>query len=646
MTRSPRPAGPPRAAPWLALAGGGALVVAGRFLAVQDLAPAAIAALAAGLLAWIAAVWIDPPAPDLLGDLDPREGAPRWTLLALAVAAAAACWWRMPAEEFRLDGVAAWLIAIASWFAAWRPRARSRPRAPMSWPVRLALAAILAVAAWFLFHDLARVPGNPVSDHAEEMQDLDELLRGSTRVYFLKNLGIPPFYFYWTAAFLKLTGLPLRFLSVKAATATFGLLLAPALYLCGAELAGPGLGLAAAAFAAWGKWPVALAREGQEYVFAIPTTAFALWAILRWLRRGDRGSLLWAGLALGAGMATYATFRVVPLLIPLAVVAALLDRRRRGLRWRAVADGALAAAMGLVVFLPVLKFALLGGNRDFFWSRVLTRATGVERPIEGNPLGIFVRNLGNMAAAFHWQGSSTWTLLLRYDPLLDVVSGALLLAGIVLAFRLALSGAWRWTLLLLLLVVLTLPSTLVLAYPEENPSVNRASAAIPAVFLLVGLAAAYLGAGFRREGPGLRAAGFAALLAGALVSARENAEAYFRRLGTSYDALIEHAVEIAAVLSRYRDEGIPLSQQYLLSTRFWVDARNVAFQLGDPGWWEAHNVPPHETPEGLTARPLAFVYRSNDVERQEALRRLYPEGVARIFPQSNADRSFVVYLVR
>ena len=626
-------------------------MLAGRFLASQSLEPAAIAALAAGLLAWIVAAWIDPPEADALGGLDPRAGSPRWPALAIALAAAAACWWRMPPEDFRADGVVAWLTAVAFWFAAWWPRRGSRTgscasKRAVSWPVGLALAAILAIAAWFLFHDLARVPPNPVSDHAEEMQDLDELLHGSTRIYFLKNLGIPPFHFYWTAAFLKVTGLPLRFLPVKAATAAFGLLLIPALYLCGAELAGPGLGLAAAAFAAWGKWPVALAREGQEYVFAIPTTAFAIWAILRWLRRGDRASALWAGLAVGAGLATYATFRVVPLLIPIAAVAALLDRRRRGHRWQAVGDAALAVATSVVVFLPVLKFALLGGNRDFFWSRVLTRATGVERPIEGQPLAIFARNLGNMAAGFHWQGSSTWTLLQRYDPLLDVVSGALLLAGLVLALRCALAGEWRWTFLLLLPFVLTLPSTLVMAYPEENPSVNRASAAIPAVFLLVGFPAAFLASGLRREGPTLRAAGFTVLLAGAAVSARENAEAYFRRLAISYDALIEHATEIAAVMSRYRDEGIPLSQQYLLSTRFWVDARNVAFQLGEPEWWTAHNVAPHETPGGLTARPLAFVYRSNDVERQEALRRLYPDGVARIFPQSNPDRTFGVYVVR
>jgi hypothetical protein len=345
-------------------------------------------------------------------------------------------------------------------------------------------------------------------------------------------------------------------------------------------------------------------------------------------------------------MMTYQSFRVVPLLVPLAVASTLLDRRRQGRRWSAIGDGLLAAGTSLVVFLPVLKFALVGEHRDIFWSRVLTRATSVERPIVGSPLRIFARNLGNMAAAFHWRGSSTWTLLYRYDPLLDAVSGALLLAGLVLALRQALSGSWRWAFLLVLPFILTLPSTLVLSYPEENPSVNRASAAIPVVFVLVGAPVAFLGARFARERTLLRVAGFAALLGAAVVSARENADAYFGRLGTSYDALVDHAMEVAAVMARYREAGIPLSQQYLLSSRYWVDARNVAFELGDPPWADTHNVAPDEAPEELPARPLAFVYRSSDHQRLETLQRLYPRGEDRLFPQSFPDRNFSVYVVR
>lgn len=651
MSRNPTPTGIRRAAPWLALAGFGALWFASSAMNARQLGSVAAAALGAGLLAWMAAAGADPPAFDRLGALDAPAGGPRWLLLALSVVAAGVAVWRMPPEELRWDGVSAWAATVLLWLAAWWPRRiggpeRGRAESPRRRAAVLAtLAFILAIAVWFLFRGLAAVPANPVSDHAEEMLDLLDLLDGKTGVYFFRNLGIAPFHFYWTAAFLKVFGLPVRYLWVKAATAAFGLLLVPALYLAGAELGGAGLGLAAAAFAAWGKWPVSLARQGQEYEYAIPFAAFVLWALLRWQRRGDRASMLLAGVAIGLGLTTYTPFRVVPLLVPLAVAVALLDSRRTGRRLVAIGQGALAALTSALVFLPVLKFALVGEHREFFWARILTRTTGAEQALEDRPLVLFGRNVLHMAQAFHWKGASTWTVLTQYDPFLDAAAGALLLAGAVLALRLAWAGAWRWAWLFPALFVLTLPSTLALAYPDENPSLNRAETAAPVVFLAVGLAYAYLWRGIWRERIALRAAGAAALLAAAAVSIRENAVDYFVRLGRSYDAVIEHSLEVAEVLGDYRRKGIPLSQQYLLGTDFWIDARNVALELGDPGWVEAHNVAPPRVPEGLTVRPLVFVYRPNDATRLEILHRLYPGGTERIYPQSYADKNFGVYYV-
>ncbi len=649
MSEYERPQGFRRTAPWVGLVGLDALVAASVFMARQQLPPLALACLAAGMIAWGAVAWTDSPARDELGSLDPPAGRPNAVPLVLSLAAAGLCFWWMPAEEFSVAGIVAWIAAILLWLWAWRARgdrASEVSRGQTPWAARLALVLILATAAWFLFHDLAGVPANPVSDHAEEMLDLRELLAGRHRIYFLRNLGIAPFHFYWTAFFFEILGLPVRYACLKAATAAFGLLLIPTTYLAGAELGGAGLGLAAAAFAAWGKWPVSLARQGQEYGYAIPIAAFVLWALLRWLRRGDRGSVLAAGLGIGVGLTTYTSFRIVPMLVPLAVLAALFDRRRRDRQWRVVGEGALAAATSAIVVLPVLKFALVAPHRELFWARLATRATGVERAITGNPLSIFAANLWNMAKAFHWKGSSTWTVLATYDPFLDVLSGAFLLAGLVLAVRQAASGSWRQAWLLPALLVLTLPSTLVIAYPDENPSLNRAGAAIPVVFLLVALPFAYLWRAFLRERGTLRAVGLAALVGAAGISIQQNSEAYFERLRGSYDSLIEHSIEIASVIKSYCARGVPIGQQYLLAVDYWVDARCIALELDDPSWADTNNIAPPTVPEGLTARPLVFIYRFNDEERVEALRRLYPGGTARIIPQSHPDRNFGVYVVR
>ena len=195
--------------------------------------------------------------------------------------------------------------------------------------------------------------------------------------------------------------------------------------------------------------------------------------------------------------------------------------------------------------------------------------------------------------------------------------------------------------------MLTLPSTLALAYPNENPSLNRAGVAIPVVFLLVSFPFAYLWRGFLRERVALRVAGIAALLAAASISVRENAESVLRQ-----------ARGLLRCLDRARDGGrrrhaaVPHARESRTSsstcsrTDFWVDARNIALELGEAAWVDGHNIAPPAVPEGLAARPLVFIYRATDGQRLEALGRLYPEGAARVIPQSHPDRNFGVYLVR
>ncbi|HKD18681.1 MAG TPA: glycosyltransferase family 39 protein [Thermoanaerobaculia bacterium] len=651
LTADDLPMGGRRLAPWLGLAGLGALWLAARAMAVRTLPPAMLACLVLGILLWVVVAAIDPPAADRLGALDPPASRPRIAALLLSLLAAAICWWRMPPDEFRQDGVAAWAAAIVLWFVAWWPgRGSSRPsestesRAHRGLVVA-ALVVLLGIEAWFLFHDLRGVPANPISDHAEEMLDMRDLIEGRDAIFFTRNLGNGPLHFYWTAFLVKGLGLPLRYQTLKMATALFGLLVVPAFYLLGAEMGGAPVGLAAAAFGAWGKWPVSLARQGIEYIYPTPLTAIALWALLRYLRRGDRGSVLAAGAALGVGMHTYLSFRIVPLLVPLAIAAALVDRRRRGRRWSVIGDGVLIAATSVILFLPVLKFALFGTHNEFFWSRIASRATAAERPLDEAPLRVFAGNLVNIAKAFHWQGSSTWTVLIPGEPFLDTVAAALLIAGVVLAVRLVLARSWRWAAVFVALFVLTLPSTLAIAYPNENPSLNRAGTAIPVIFLLVGLAYAYLARGLWRERPPLRAAGAAVLATGAIVSARLNARAYFEELGPAYSAIIEHAIEIADVIRRNVADGIPIGRQYLLAVDYWVDGRNIALDLGDPTWADTNIIPSPKVPD-LTARPLAFIYRSSDTERLATLQRLYPGGTNRLVPQSHRDRNFSLYVVR
>jgi hypothetical protein len=400
------------------------------------------------------------------------------------------------------------------------------------------------------------------------------------------------------------------------------------MYAAGRELGGASLGLAAAALTACEKWVVGMARTGLDYPYTVLPTAAAVWALLVYWRRGSRSAALAAGVAIGAGLYGYTPFRVAPLLVPLALAFALFDRRRRGRRLEVVKDGALIAATSAVVFLPLLKFILVSQRRTEFWARSVSRLTETETPIQGSRLEVFTSNLGHMLRAFHWLGSTTWTVIAYEEPFLDYVAGGLLLAGTIAAAVWSVRRAPRWGFLIASVFLLTLPSTLAFAYPNENPNVNRAGAAAPVVFLLAALPAGYLLRLFAGQTARLsRAAGTVAVALILAACAWRSGVDYFGTFATSEDRLIQHTMDMATLIREYRRRGVPLQNVYFLSSPMWADARLVAFELDDPNWPDSNNVPPEKPAPRLLDRPLLFIFNHTEAERVRDIEEAYGRPV-------------------
>ena len=624
------------------------LLVAAHLPMQHQLLPAwAAAALVAGALLWIALAIAFPPPGEDSGSLAAPAGGPRIVPLALCVVLAPLAWIHSAGGTYRAAGVAAWIGAVACWLAAWIPP-RARPAAAAAstrWESRrqlwtvVALTAIFAAGAWFLFYRLAATPANPTSDHAEKLLDVLDLVHGERPIFFVRNTGREPFQFYWTFALIEVFGLPLRYLTLKVGTAIIGLTALPALYLLGREMGGVPLGLSVAALAAFAKWPVSLARQGLRYTLAVLPTAVVLWALFRYVRRGDRASVLWTGVVIGLGLHGYISFRAVPLLVPLALAFALADRRRRGRRIAVLGDGLLIAATSALVALPLLHYTVQ--RPDQFWYRAATRVANVETPIPPEPLGVFGRNVLHMLLAFDWRGASTWVVIRQFEPFLDAATAGLLVAGVILLVARIARRSLRWAIVPLAFFVLALPSTLSLAFPRENPSVNRSGTLIPIVFLIAALPVAELFSRPRRTAATVVAgAGVAVLLS---FSVYQNFQDYFVGFHRSYDQAVDHSLAMAHALDEYRRQGVPLEQMYLLGTDYGVDGRNIAFELGDPSWAPRQIVMPGEMPPETNARPLVFLFNP-DAPILGRLKKTYP-GTARIVRQSFRDRDFGVYFV-
>src|SRR4029077_232968 len=103
-------------------------------------------------------------------------------------------------------------------------------------------------------------------------------------------------------------------------------------------------------------------------------------------------------------------------------------------------------------------------------------------------------------------------------PALDVVTGAFFHLGVLLLFlRYLRERRWVDLFVIIGIPLMLLPSTLVLAFPIENPAQNRSSGAEPLVFILPALVMVASLDFWRARWPGLNARLGGGLLAAGLV---------------------------------------------------------------------------------------------------------------------------------
>jgi hypothetical protein len=193
--------------------------------------------------------------------------------------------------------------------------------------------------------------------------------------------------------------------------------------------------------------------------------------------------------------------------------------------------------------------------------------------------------------------------------------------------------------------ILTLASTLSLAFPIENPGTNRAAVAAPSIFVLAALPAAWLVTESRKREFRMRLAVGFSLGAMAAVSLQQNFESYFVRYEKQQARLLPPVMDVVRVMKDYRARGVPFENVYLLDTMYWIDGRCIGFEIGDLSWSDIHRVAPDEPVPPILDRPLLFIVHPNDEERRLQLKERFPQGEERLVPQRFRDRDYDVYYV-
>ena len=514
------------------------------------------------------------------------------------------------------------------------------------WGILLLAGSILVL--FFRFYRLDQVPPEMFSDHAEKLQDVKDVLSGETSIFFPRNTGREFVQMYLTAFTARFLGFGLTFTALKMGVGLAGLVTFPFIYLLGAELGNKRVGLFAALFAGISYWLNVITRVALRFSLFPLFTAPTLYFLVRGLRRGNRNDFVWAGVFLGLGLHGYSPFRFVPIMVVLVIGLFLLHLRSRQTARQIFWQSAVLVTMAVLVFLPLVRFLVESpDNRELFSLRTLTRVGTVEREYPA-PVGeIFLDNLWDAMTMFGWDNGETWVHSVVHRPALDVFMAALFYLGFgLLIIRYFRERKWEDGFLLLSIPFLMMPSILSLAFPLENPSLNRTSGAIIPVFIVIGLAFDAIYCALRDWRGGRSGTAIAAVFAVLMISwtSINNYDLIFNQYFTQFQNSSWNTSELGGVIRGFSDSVGREDRAWVIPWPHWVDTRLVGINAGVPV--KDYAIPRERLVETLEmAGPKLFLFNTQDLDTLTALQELYPQGDLQTYHSAVMTKDFLMYFV-
>jgi hypothetical protein len=201
-------------------------------------------------------------------------------------------------------------------------------------------------------------------------------------------------------------------------------------------------------------------------------------------------------------------------------------------------------------------------------------------------------------------------------------------------------------LLLVGIPFLMMPSVLSLAFPDENPSLNRTGGALVIIFLVVAMG--FDGLLTTLKSRQLSSGGkWIAWGIGVMFltwSMTQNYDLVFDQYALQFKTNAWNTSELGAVIREFADSYGAEDSAWVIPYPYWVDTRLVGIRAGFPerdyALWRENIVDTVGDP-----RPKLFLVKPEDTETIDLLRELYPTGVLRLFESQVEGRDFYMYSV-
>jgi hypothetical protein len=192
-----------------------------------------------------------------------------------------------------------------------------------------------------------------------------------------------------------------------------------------------------------------------------------------------------------------------------------------------------------------------------------------------------------------------------------------------------------------------MPSILSLAFPGENPAINRAGGALVPVFLIIAIALDGFYESIKLSAGGSRAR--SALASGALIvllawSGLQSYDLVFRQYNDQFRAGIWNTSDMGKVIISFVDAGNPQENAWVVPFPYWVDTRLVGIWAGYPtrdfAVWR------DQLPTTLGAQGAKlFLVKDEDQETLDVLQQMYPKGALSKKESEYPGKSFWIYFV-
>lgn len=507
------------------------------------------------------------------------------------------------------------------------------------------VVAVFLLAAFFHLYQIGTVPLDMTSDHAEKLLDVQRILNGQYSIFMPNNGGREAMQFYIVTALIKWFGAGINMATLKLSMGLmfmFGLVF---VYLLGKEMGNRWTGLLAMLFMGIASWPNILERSGMRLVLVVVFVAPVLYFLFRGFRRSNRNDFVLSAIFLGVGLWGYTAFRIMPLVVALAILVYVLHQKEKAKRKEAWLVLGMMALISLILFLPILRFAIQYPN-DFSY-RSLSRITSLEVQTSSNLVGVFFSNTWNAILMPFWKDGSTWVNSVTDRPALDVISAALYALGIVvLIYRWIKQRHWQDMFLLLSIPVLMLPSIMALAFPIENPSTSRAGGAIVPIILIavIGLESMLSSLWKRASNSIAKAAVTAVALFLIILSANQNYDLVFNQFNTAYERSTWNTYQMGQVCKDFINSVGSPDTCYVSGLAYWADTRLVAIATGYPdkdfALWPENYATVKDDP-----RAKMFIVRATQTQDLETLHQLFPAGFETYHHSDLPDHDFVSFMV-